>query len=157
MTTSTSAPRIVAVSRQTRFNPLVQGDASEIDLNDVDITIAEREILVDARIRLKNGVRYGMIGRNGCGKSSKLHNPCALVLISGQVLIPIAVLQAIAEKMIPGIPPSLRIHIVSQVSEGGSEKESEAGQRTAMQRVLDGHVERTNALKQREGTWYRYE
>jgi ATP-binding cassette subfamily F protein 3 len=55
--------RIVATSRQTRFNPLVQGDASEVDLNDVNIAIGEREILVDARIRLKGGVRYGLIGR----------------------------------------------------------------------------------------------
>ena len=69
-TTSGSA-RIVATSRQTRFNPLVQGDASEVDLNDVDISIGEREILVDARIRLKNGIKYGLIGRNGCGKSSR--------------------------------------------------------------------------------------
>ena len=62
---------MVATSRQTRFNPLVQGDASEVDLNDVDISIGEREILVDARIRLKSGIKYGLIGRNGCGKSSK--------------------------------------------------------------------------------------
>ena len=55
--------RIVATSRQTRFNPLVQGDASEVDLNDVNIAIGEREILVDGRIRLKGGVRYGLIGR----------------------------------------------------------------------------------------------
>jgi hypothetical protein len=55
--------RIVATSRQTRFNPLVQGDASEVDLNDVNIAIGEREILVDARIRLKGGVKYGLIGR----------------------------------------------------------------------------------------------
>ena len=60
MTTS----RIVATSRQTRFNPLVQSDASEVDLNDVNISIGEREILVDARIRLKNEVKYGLIGRS---------------------------------------------------------------------------------------------
>lgn len=62
-----------------------------------------------------------------------------------------AVLQAIADKLIPGIPPTLRIHIVSQVAEGGSEATHETGQRTAVQRVLDGHVERTTALKEREG------
>lgn len=60
-------------------------------------------------------------------------------------------LQAIADKLIPGIPPSLRVHIVSQVAEGGSEDTSETGQRTAVQRVLDGHVERTDALREREG------
>jgi hypothetical protein len=55
--------RIVATSRQTRFNPLVQGDASEVDLHDVNISVGEREILVDARVRLKSGIKYGMIGR----------------------------------------------------------------------------------------------
>jgi hypothetical protein len=55
--------RIVATSRQTRFNPLIQGDASEVDLHDVNISVGEREILVDGRIRLKGGVKYGMIGR----------------------------------------------------------------------------------------------
>lgn len=77
MTASLSKPRVVATSRQTRFNPLVQGDASEVDLNDVNISIAEREILVDARVRLKNGIKYGLIGRNGCGKSSEWDYPLA--------------------------------------------------------------------------------
>jgi ATP-binding cassette subfamily F protein 3 len=61
---TTSKTGIVATSRQTRFNPLVQSDASEVDLNDVNISIGEKEILVDARIRLKNGVKYGLIGRS---------------------------------------------------------------------------------------------
>lgn len=147
MTTS----RIVATSRQTRFNPLVQGDASEVDLNDVNISIGEKEILGDARIRLKNGVKYGLIGRsvfsghvltklmsrNGCGKST--------------------VLKALADRLIPGIPPSLRIHIVSQVEEDSSEsgnRDSHSGSKagpgqSALQRVLDGHVERTKALRER--------
>jgi ATP-binding cassette subfamily F protein 3 len=68
----------------------------------------------------------GLRGRNGCGKST--------------------VLQAIADKLIPGIPPSLRIHIVSQINE-----EVEVGNegQTALQRVLDGHVERTDALREK--------
>jgi ATP-binding cassette subfamily F protein 3 len=163
--------RIVATSRQTRFNPLVQGDASEVDLNDVNIAIGEREILVDARIRLKSGVKYGLIGRwvffsrtiypypvsmgqsslqgedresgngvddrNGCGKST--------------------VLQALADRLIPGIPPSLRIHIVSQVDTEPApdeEKKEAASAQTALQRVLDGHVERRKALKERAGTTF---
>lgn len=63
ITQKSMTSRIVATSRQTRFNPLVQGDASEVDLNDVNIAIGERDILVDGRIRLKGGVRYGLIGR----------------------------------------------------------------------------------------------
>jgi len=76
--------------------------------------------------------------RNGCGKST--------------------VLQALADRLIPGIPPSLRIHIVSQVDtepprddEAGAEEKREVGAQTALQRVLDGHVERRKALRERAG------
>jgi hypothetical protein len=61
--TANTVPRVVATSRQTRFNPLVQGDAGEVDLHDVTISVGERELLVDGRVRLKSGVKYGMIGR----------------------------------------------------------------------------------------------
>lgn len=60
---SNKPPRIIATSRQTRFNPLVQGDAGEVDLHDVTVSVGERELLIDGRIRLKGGVKYGMIGR----------------------------------------------------------------------------------------------
>jgi len=76
--------------------------------------------------------------RNGCGKST--------------------VLQALADRLIPGIPPSLRIHIVSQVdaeqtpgNEAIAEGKKEVGAQTALQRVLDGHVERRKALRERAG------
>ena len=76
--------------------------------------------------------------RNGCGKST--------------------VLQALADRLIPGIPPSLRIHIVSQVdtepapdNTAGSDGKKEVGAQTALQRVLDGHVERRKALRERAG------
>jgi ATP-binding cassette subfamily F protein 3 len=72
--------------------------------------------------------------RNGCGKST--------------------VLQALADRLIPGIPPSLRIHIVSQVDTEPApdgEKKEAAGAQTALQRVLDGHVERRKALRERAG------
>lgn len=151
MAAQASGSRITATSRQTRFNPLVQGDASEVDLNDVNVALGEREILVDARVRLKNGVKYGLIGRNGCGKSSQSILSDSWDGVNQVDPCVAAVLQALADDIIPGIPPTLRIHIVSQVAEAGSEDTSEAGQRTAVQRVLDGHVERNEALKKREG------
>jgi ATP-binding cassette subfamily F protein 3 len=83
-----------------------------------------------------NKIDLGANDRNGCGKST--------------------VLQALADRLIPGIPPSLKIHIVSQV-EAGPETEagdSDKGERkgqTALQRVLDGHVERTKALREKAG------
>ena len=72
--------------------------------------------------------------RNGCGKST--------------------VLQALADRLIPGIPPSLRIHIVSQVDtepDPDEEKKEATSAQTALQRVLDGHVERRKALRERAG------
>ena len=33
--------------------------------------VHSKDILVDAHLRLKQGVRYGLIGRNGTGKSSE--------------------------------------------------------------------------------------
>jgi len=77
------------------------------------------------------------MSRNGCGKST--------------------VLKALADRLIPGIPPSLRIHIVSQVEEDSSKSgdtDSHSGSKTgpgqsALQRVLDGHVERAKALRER--------
>jgi ABC-type polysaccharide/polyol phosphate transport system ATPase subunit len=31
-----------------------------------------KELLTDAHLRLKAGIRYGLLGRNGTGKSSKM-------------------------------------------------------------------------------------
>ncbi|KAJ3300268.1 hypothetical protein HDU76_006130 [Blyttiomyces sp. JEL0837] len=43
-----------------------------IDLKQVNISIGELQILQDARLKLFAGVRYGLIGRNGVGKSTLL-------------------------------------------------------------------------------------
>ena len=61
---------ITATSQQTRFDPDAT-NATEIDLRDVNIAIGDREILTDARLLLKSDTRYGLIGSNGSGKSSK--------------------------------------------------------------------------------------
>jgi ATP-binding cassette subfamily F protein 3 len=36
----------------------------------VNLSVGKRDLLVDAHLRLKAGGRYGLIGRNGEGKSS---------------------------------------------------------------------------------------
>lgn len=85
--------RIIATSRQTRFQP---GSASslEIDLNDVSISIGERELLSSAHLKLNKGIKYVLIGRNGTGKST--------------------IFQAIADKLIPGIPSEMKILLMGQ-------------------------------------------
>ena len=39
--------------------------------NSVNIAISQKDILVDAHLRLKSDVSYGLVGRNGQGKSSE--------------------------------------------------------------------------------------
>jgi ABC-type molybdenum transport system ATPase subunit/photorepair protein PhrA len=67
----TNGVQIRATSQQSRFHlASIEVDSTEIDLETVCIAAGEHEVLVDASLKLKEGVRYGLIGRNGCGKSS---------------------------------------------------------------------------------------
>ncbi|KAK2846427.1 hypothetical protein FQN49_005732 [Arthroderma sp. PD_2] len=107
-------PVILAACKQTRFH-LHEGKGSgEVDIQGLDILIASRssqgqdaessgtgkakarkkdksglelEILTGATLRLKAGVHYGLVGRNGTGKSNRL---------------------------IPGLPGSVNIAILQQ-------------------------------------------
>ncbi|KEP47757.1 ATP-binding ABC transporter [Rhizoctonia solani 123E] len=88
--------QIVATSQTSRFHvDTLTTLSKEIDLHQVNISIGTRDILVDAHLRLKTGVRYGLVGRNGQGKST--------------------ILKALADKIIPGVPENLRILLVGQV------------------------------------------
>ena len=70
--------QIRATSQQSRFHlASIEADTSDIDLETVCIAAGENEVLVDASLKIKEGVRYGLIGRNGCGKSSKLYSRLA--------------------------------------------------------------------------------
>jgi len=75
------------------------------------------EILSNATLKLKAGVHYALIGRNGTGKSSKWS---ALGVADGTGMeiadAWIAILKAVAEKLIPGIPIPTRIAILQQTS-----------------------------------------
>ncbi|RDL31461.1 uncharacterized protein BP5553_09670 [Venustampulla echinocandica] len=64
------------------------------------------EILSNASLKLKAGVHYALIGRNGTGKST--------------------ILKAIAQKLIPGIPIQTRIAILQQTSAEDSTSDGEA-------------------------------
>ncbi|KAJ3574218.1 hypothetical protein NP233_g1914 [Leucocoprinus birnbaumii] len=71
---------ITAISQQSRFHrETFDANSTDIDIKGVNISItnsktgAIKEILVDAHLRLKTGVRYGMVGQNGVGKSVLMH------------------------------------------------------------------------------------
>ncbi|KAM5435426.1 hypothetical protein McanCB56680_004584 [Microsporum canis] len=114
-------PIILATCKQTRFH-LAEGKGSgEIDIQGLDLLVASRpsqgqdaessgagkvkarkketaglglEILTSATLRLKAGVHYGLVGRNGTGKST--------------------LLRAMADRLIPGLPESVKIAILQQ-------------------------------------------
>jgi ATP-binding cassette, subfamily F, member 3 len=66
----TPAVEIVAYSQQSRFHrETFDANSTEIDLKGVNVSVNNKELLVDAHLRLKSGVRYGMVGQNGVGKS----------------------------------------------------------------------------------------
>ena len=48
-----------------------------------------RELLQDAHLSLRRGVRYGLVGRNGCGKST--------------------LMRAMASKAIPSMPQDMKV------------------------------------------------
>ena len=133
-----STPSIIVTRQQTRFH-IIEYDASkEIDINNLSIVIAAgnnndvpagskvkgksrarsegHEILTNAQLRLKTGVHYSLIGRNGTGKST--------------------ILRALAEKLIPGIPLPTRIAILQQTAEGDNQ-DSRLQQITADRSVLE--------------------
>ncbi|KAJ4164975.1 hypothetical protein LMH87_006627 [Akanthomyces muscarius] len=119
---SESVATILCTSKQTRFH-IDAANYRELDIAGVNITIVGGaksgtpakgkskarteglEILSGAKLRLKEGHRYALIGRNGTGKST--------------------LLKAIAEKLIPGIPEDSRIAILQQtkLQDGESKKE----------------------------------
>ncbi|EPQ32208.1 uncharacterized protein PFL1_00405 [Pseudozyma flocculosa PF-1] len=115
---------IHATSQESRFYLDATDTASlEVDLKDVTITLAGRELLQNAHLRLKSGVHYGLVGRNGSGKST--------------------LLAAIGERIIPGLPNGLKILLVSQIATARQAAESEAN--SVLDVVVRSDLERTRA------------
>lgn len=94
-------PVIECRAQQSRFWTDTLTSGIEVDLKDVSIAVGtgkdQRELLTNAHVRLKEGVRYGLVGRNGTGKST--------------------LFKALADKLIPGINPTTRILLLSQIDD----------------------------------------
>ncbi|KAJ1722735.1 hypothetical protein LPJ53_002872 [Coemansia erecta] len=89
-------PTVQAYSQQSRFhNETVTTLSKDIDLKDVNVTVGDHELLVDARLWLKAGCHYGMVGRNGAGKST--------------------LLSVIGDKTLIGFPENIRTLYVQQL------------------------------------------
>ncbi|GAO18305.1 hypothetical protein UVI_02033060 [Ustilaginoidea virens] len=137
---SQSAPTILCTAKQTRFHT-DSGNFRELDIAGLQIVATSGrdnrssaasskskarsegvEILTNARLLLKQGQRYALVGRNGTGKST--------------------LLKAIAEKIIPGIPEGARIAILQQsilIEDDGQAKAAMAceQERNVLQEVID--------------------
>lgn len=108
---------------------------------------AGRELISDGHLRLKGGVHYGLIGRNGTGKSSKRARPPNNEGLS--IDLPAALLRAMAEKLIPGIPHPTRIAILQQTQDQ-DESGSTYGlklEKTVLESVLGSDESRNEAVR----------
>ncbi|KAK4080358.1 hypothetical protein Trihar35433_1463 [Trichoderma harzianum] len=138
-----SVATILCTAKQTRFN-IDSSSYRELDIDGLTIVVtsgekAEKpekaagkskgksksdglEILSNAKLRLKEGQRYALVGRNGTGKST--------------------LLKAIAQKLIPGIQEGSRIAILQQTKltesdEDDKTRSEKSGQGTVLQEVIE--------------------
>ncbi|KAJ4389997.1 hypothetical protein N0V93_007470 [Gnomoniopsis smithogilvyi] len=117
-----SVGTILVSCKQTRFH-IERPNYRELDIEGLNITVISgsvpsksaggkgkvkatrlsegTEVLSNAKLRLKAGQRYALVGKNGSGKST--------------------LLKAIAEKLIPGIPEATRIAILQQTDAGDAD------------------------------------
>ncbi|KAF9045124.1 P-loop containing nucleoside triphosphate hydrolase protein [Panaeolus papilionaceus] len=113
---------IVAYSQQSRFHrETFDANSTDIDLKDVNVSVNDRELLVDAHLRLKPGMRYGMVGQNGVGKS---------VLMS-----------VLGDNILVGLPQNVRILHIAQLEEP-------VPGRTILDEVLNADSERTRIIRE---------
>ncbi|KAJ7228264.1 P-loop containing nucleoside triphosphate hydrolase protein [Mycena pura] len=131
-TTSQNPNVITAVSQQSRFHTETLDTSREIDLKGVTVSIGERELISSSHLRLKDGIRYGLVGRNGSGKST--------------------LMTAMADKLIPGLSPSTRILLLSQVEDSARATDQPGGDSATnvLEHVVKGDKERQAAIVQFE-------
>ncbi|CAO3567323.1 unnamed protein product [Mortierella alpina] len=109
---------VEAFAQQSRFHEeTMQTLSKEVDLQQVNITIGGQPLLQDTRLWFKSGTMYGLIGRNGTGKST--------------------LLKAIGYGELIGFPLNLRALYIEQLP---SETPAE---QTVVETVLKADTERT--------------
>ncbi|KAJ3105805.1 hypothetical protein HDU96_008406 [Phlyctochytrium bullatum] len=91
-------PEIVATTQATRFHvDTLETLSNDVDLKTVNIAVGDHVILEDAHLRLFAGVRYGLIGRNGVGKST--------------------LLKCLGYNLLIGFPTNIKVQYVEQLEE----------------------------------------
>ncbi|CBQ72689.1 related to positive effector protein GCN20 [Sporisorium reilianum SRZ2] len=118
---------ITALSQESRFHlDCTDTSSLDIDLKAVTLTLAGHDLLSDAHLRLKPGVHYGLVGRNGSGKST--------------------LLTAIGEKLIPGLPRTMKILFVSQLTNARAAEEDPHA--SVLSVVVRSDAERSRAVEE---------
>ncbi|GAC94550.1 ATP-binding cassette protein [Pseudozyma hubeiensis SY62] len=127
--TDPKIPHITALSQESRFYLDCTDTASlEIDLRNVTLTLAGRDLLTDAHLRIKPNTHYGLVGRNGSGKST--------------------LLTAIGEKLIPGLPRGMKILLVSQLTNVWAADGEEGMEESVLRVVVRSDRDRRRAVEE---------
>ncbi|KAG2490916.1 hypothetical protein HYH03_010829 [Edaphochlamys debaryana] len=116
-----SAPEVAVQVSRFHAETLDTSFTGDLVVRGLELTVGDKELLADAQLALKRGTRYGLVGRNGVGKST--------------------LLRAVADRTIPGVPQSLKIIYVQQDQVPGDG-------RTALRTVMDA-ASRRGALSAR--------
>ncbi|KAG0202297.1 hypothetical protein BGX28_005154 [Mortierella sp. GBA30] len=112
---------VEAYSQQSRFHEeTLETLSKEVDLKQVNINIGEQPLLKDTRLWFKSGTMYGLVGRNGTGKST--------------------LLKAIGYGQLIGFPLNLRTLYIEQLPSETPENQ------TVIETVLKADTERTLLL-----------
>ncbi|EIM21932.1 P-loop containing nucleoside triphosphate hydrolase protein, partial [Wallemia mellicola CBS 633.66] len=65
--------QVVATSQTSRFHSeTLETLSNDVDVKGVNITVGDHDLLIDAELKLFDGVKYGLCGQNGVGKSTLL-------------------------------------------------------------------------------------
>ncbi|KAF5734972.1 hypothetical protein HS088_TW15G00471 [Tripterygium wilfordii] len=107
---------VISVSHDGGGGPVVK----DIHMENFSVSVGGRELIVDGTITLSFGRHYGLVGRNGTGKTTFLRH--------------------MAMHAIDGIPPNCQILHVEQEVVGDNT--------SALQCVLNADVERTQLLEE---------
>lgn len=68
-----SSNQVVATSQTSRFHSeTLETLSNDVDIKGVNISVGDRDLLIDAELKLFDGVKYGLCGQNGVGKSTLL-------------------------------------------------------------------------------------
>ena len=64
--------QVVCTSQQSRYHVDTLDTSQDIDLHGVSVQLGQTELVQDSRLKVKEGVRYALTGRNGSGKLQSL-------------------------------------------------------------------------------------